>query len=100
MSTAHPRIPRLLPQSYGLQMDRSDVLMSDRYLREVKIGVAPYSDGRGTQATVRARLDEVDGPVFEIEIISYLAARDWPELRQAIEDALRAVTPPPPRSTE
>lgn len=63
--------------------------------REARIGVAPYADGSGYEAMVKAWLNG-DQPVFLIDVRLRLAASDWPELRQAVEDALALVSRPTP----
>lgn len=63
-------------------------------LREVKIGVAAYDDGSGYQATVTAGVGDT-GPWFSVEVTYHLETSYWPELKQAVEDALRLVTKEP-----
>ena len=58
--------------------------------REVKIGVAPYSDGSGYRAEVRAY--EEDGQrLLEINMSYRIETSDWPALKKAVEDAIALV---------
>lgn len=66
--------------------------------RYAEIGVAPYPDGSGYQAIVKAYRDELDDPVFEINITYRLEAAQWPALKRAVEDALALAEHHPPRA--